>query len=56
MIYRPDTERRSHYFYACLPDQFDAIIHIDDTRAVKSLDQTSHWETGETPETFPSSL
>jgi erythromycin esterase-like protein len=34
VIYRPDTERESHYFRAPVADQFDAVIHIDDTRAV----------------------
>ena len=28
VIYRPDTERHSHYFEAHLPSQFDALIHI----------------------------
>jgi erythromycin esterase-like protein len=53
VIYRPDTERASHYFYARLPDQFDAVIHLDETRAVQPLDYSAQWETGEVPETFP---
>jgi erythromycin esterase-like protein len=53
VIYRPDTERASHYFYARLPDQFDAVIHFDETRAVEPLDYSAQWETGEVPETFP---
>jgi erythromycin esterase-like protein len=53
VIYRPETERYSHYFYARLPDQFDAIIHIDQTRAVQPLERGAGWETGEAPETFP---
>ncbi|UKO96191.1 erythromycin esterase family protein [Nostoc sp. UHCC 0870] len=56
VIYQPETERISHYFYACLPDQFDAVIHIDDTRGVEPLDRTAYWEMGEAPETFPSAL
>jgi erythromycin esterase-like protein len=56
VIYRPETERASHYFYAHLSDQFDAVIHIDDTRAVQPLDRTAPEETGEAPETFPSAL
>lgn len=65
VIYRPDTERQSHYFNACLPDQFDAVIHIDDTKAVEPLDypggkpfhtHTSLLGKGEAPETFPSAL
>jgi erythromycin esterase-like protein/predicted phosphoribosyltransferase len=53
VIYRPRTERQSHYFRARLADQFDAVIHIDDTRAVEPLERTARWEEGEVPETFP---
>jgi len=56
VIYRPESERISHYFYARLPDQFDAVIHFDETRGVEPLDLTPHWEAGEPPETFPSAL
>ncbi|WP_017720497.1 erythromycin esterase family protein [Kamptonema formosum] len=56
VIYFPRSERISHYFSARLPDQFDAIIHFDETRAVEPLDRTEHWEKGEVPETFPFSL
>ena len=34
MIYRPVTERASHYFEAVLPRPFDANIWFDETRAV----------------------
>jgi erythromycin esterase-like protein len=53
VIYLPETERQSHYFYARLPDQFDAVIHIDDTIGVQPLDRAPSWETIEPPETFP---
>ncbi|HZA38513.1 MAG TPA: erythromycin esterase family protein [Candidatus Baltobacteraceae bacterium] len=53
VIYRPETERLSHYFHARLPKQFDAIIHIDETRAVEPLERTSIWDKGELPETYP---
>src|SRR6202140_1626142 len=53
VIYRPETERQSHYFHARLPYQFDAVLHFDQTRAVKPLETTEGWETGELPETFP---
>ena len=53
VIYRPETERLSHYFHARLPEQFDAIIHIDETRAVEPLEPTSVWDAGELPETYP---
>src|SRR5437867_3604745 len=52
VIYRPKTERLSHYFHARLPKQFDAIIHIDETRAVEPLERTSIWDQGELPETY----
>ena len=53
VIYRPETERQSHYFHARLPDQFDAVLHFDETRAVKPLETSAEWEAGEVPETFP---
>ena len=56
VIYRPDTELISHYFHARLPDQFDAILHYDHTRAVEPLERTAEWEMGEVEETFPSGL
>jgi erythromycin esterase-like protein len=58
VIYRPDTERQSHYFHARLPQQFDAVFHYDHTRAVEPLERTSAWESGEAelPETYPSAL
>ena len=56
VIYRPDTERWSHYFDAKLPEQFDAIIHLDETRALEPLERTSEWDAGELPETYPSAL
>jgi len=53
VIYRPETERQSHYFRTRLPNQFDAVLHFDETRAVKPLEITEEWEAGELPETFP---
>ncbi|MCA9863558.1 MAG: erythromycin esterase family protein, partial [Thermomicrobiales bacterium] len=54
VIYRPETERFSHYFLASLPDQFDAVIHLDRTSALTPLDPDPGWETAEElPETFP---
>ncbi|WP_089093972.1 erythromycin esterase family protein [Nodularia sp. NIES-3585] len=56
VIYQPETERVSHYFHACLPEQFDAVIHIDDTKGVQPLDRVPTWEMREAPETFPFAL
>jgi erythromycin esterase-like protein len=53
VIYRPETERQSHYFNARISEQFDAVIHLDETHAVEPLERTSEWETGELPETYP---
>lgn len=36
--YRKNTERQSHYFSACLPLQFDTLIHVDQTRALEPLE------------------
>jgi erythromycin esterase-like protein len=57
VIYLPETERQSHYFYAQLAKQFDIIIHYDRTHAVVPLEKTSQWQEGEdVPETFPFGL
>jgi erythromycin esterase-like protein/predicted phosphoribosyltransferase len=56
VIYRPETERQSHYFHVRPADQFDAMIHIDQTRALEPLEVTSLWVAGETPETYPTGL
>jgi erythromycin esterase-like protein len=56
VIYRPETERASHYFHASLPTQFDAVIHLDQTRAVEPLERSPTWDDGEVPETFPSGI
>jgi erythromycin esterase-like protein len=56
VIYLPRTERQSHYFEARLADQFDAVIHFDETVALTPLEREALWETGEPPETFPSGV
>lgn len=53
VIYRPETERFSHYFHARLADQFDALLHFDETSALEPLERTAGWEAGEAPETYP---
>ena len=53
VIYRLDTERASHYFHARLAEQFDAVLHFDETRAVEPLEYGAEWEKGEAPETYP---
>jgi erythromycin esterase-like protein len=56
VIYRPETERASHYYHARLPEQFDAVIHVDETRALEPLERTTAWVHGELPETYPTGL
>jgi erythromycin esterase-like protein len=56
VIYRPESERQSHYFEAVPTKQFDLLIHLDQTRALEPLERESLWEEGELPETYPSAL
>jgi erythromycin esterase-like protein/pyrimidine operon attenuation protein/uracil phosphoribosyltransferase len=56
VIYLPGTERQSHYFHVRPADQFDAMIHIENTQALEPLEVTSQWVAGETPETYPTGL
>jgi len=56
VIYRPETERQSHWFRARMSQQFDAVFHIDETTAVTPMERTARWDEGEPPETYPSGL
>jgi erythromycin esterase-like protein/predicted phosphoribosyltransferase len=56
VLYLPETERRSHYFHARLAEQFDYVLHFDETHAVEPLEPTALWKAGEVAETFPSGL
>jgi protein-L-isoaspartate(D-aspartate) O-methyltransferase len=51
VIYRPETERWSHYSQAVLPEQFDAYVWFDETRALAALGppEPDHG----LPETYP---
>jgi erythromycin esterase-like protein len=55
VIYKPDTERASHYFRARIADQFDAVIHIDTTSALTPLERWSR-ENADLPETYPTGV
>jgi erythromycin esterase-like protein len=55
VIYKPETERASHYFPARLPDQFDLIVHVDETRALEPLEKWARRET-DLPETYPTGV
>jgi len=50
VIYRPETERESHYFHANLPRQFDEYVWFDETHAVTPLDTA---EIKGLPDTYP---
>ena len=56
VIYRPETERMSHYFQATVSQQFDLLIHLDETRALEPLERNAKWDVAEPPETYPSGL
>jgi len=56
VIYLPQSERQSHYFHVRPAEQFDAMIHIDRTRALEPLEPSSEWTQADVPETFPSGL
>jgi len=58
VIYRPETERQSHYFRARVARQFDALIHLDATRALVPLDRAGDVAGAavEPPETYPSGV
>jgi erythromycin esterase-like protein len=58
VIYRPESERMSHYYDVELPREFDTLIHIDETSALRGLEPGEHWQRGvqEPPETFPTGM
>lgn len=60
VVYRPETERRSHYLHARLADELDLVIHIDSTRALDPLDpieeEAAPRLADELPETFPTGV
>lgn len=56
VIYLPQSERISHYFDAHLPQQFNGVIHLEHTRALKPLDHAPYWRPDEVPETYPEGI
>jgi erythromycin esterase-like protein len=56
VVYRPGTERESHYFEARISKQFDAVVHVDETWAVEPLERTAGWTEGEAPDTWPTGI
>jgi erythromycin esterase-like protein len=58
VVYRPRTERQSHYYFSKLAEQYDVIVHIDETQTVEPLEHVRPMPTDEhdAPETFPSGV
>jgi protein-L-isoaspartate(D-aspartate) O-methyltransferase len=56
VVYRPETERASHYFHASLPEQFDEFVWFDETRAVTPLGVPAGRPEEDLPETYPFGL
>ncbi|KAK7425712.1 hypothetical protein QQZ08_007811 [Neonectria magnoliae] len=56
VIYRPDTEKQSHYSSAVLPDQFDGYIWFDESRHVGALEVHQPPEALGKHETWPFGL
>ena len=56
VIYRPGTERHSHYFRTCLPEQFDFMLHFDETGPVTALDTRTQPRYADMDETYPRGL
>jgi erythromycin esterase-like protein len=55
VVYAPETERASHYFKARITEQFDALLHLDTTTALRPLEPWSSRE-ADLPETFPTGV
>jgi len=56
VVYRPQTERASHYFPARLDRQFDVVVHLDRTSALQPLDDIAAWDPLEPAETYPTGI
>ena len=55
VVYKPETERASHYFRASLAEQFDGVVHIDHTSALVPLEPWPR-EGADLPETHPTGV
>lgn len=55
VIYRPNSERLSHYLEAAPAAQFDALFHLDETSALEPIDSNAGWrlETSESSSSTP---
>jgi erythromycin esterase-like protein len=55
VVYHPEYERYANYVPTVLPHRYDALLHIDESRALAPLHLKASLE-HEVPETFPSGL
>ena len=53
VIYRPESERLSHYFESVLAEQFDAMIWIEQTKPVNALPLPKNQQLEPEDETYP---
>ena len=51
-----DSQAYGPYFYTCLAQQFDAVMHIDESSEVQALDEGQVWSEREASGTFPSGI
>ena len=51
-----DAHRVNRYLTASLSRQFDALVHVDVTRALEPLERAAAWELSEPPETYPTAI
>jgi protein-L-isoaspartate(D-aspartate) O-methyltransferase len=56
VVYRPETELESHYFFAVLPQQFDEYVWFDKTSAVRPLETVPRPSLEGIPDTYPFGL
>lgn len=56
VVYRPRSERTSHYYHVQLARQLDALIHVDQSHALQPLEEQAPLARDEIPETFPTGI
>jgi len=52
VVYVPKAERFAPYLHARLPEQFDVLVHFDQTAALQPVDRAFGGGTGEVPESI----
>jgi len=56
VVYRPQTERASHYYHSNLSYQYDGVMHIDTSHALEALHLVTPKTLKDLPETYPSGM